>query len=144
MEFLSENASSILLIEKSIPSKKFYQRTNDSFFSSLELHYLNIKLKFKFTIPASVFSDSQIIIDEYPFFLKRLNEDTLSLVFQMKKSVLNNTSDTKTKISKESLCHKGFTAKVLIYTQPHSKHNTLTHNQWLITHPLQGGKVSPR
>ena len=144
MELLSETSNSIMLIEKNIPLIRFHQQTPDMFFSSLELHYLDIVLKFKFNIPSSVFTTSNVIIDECPFLLKRLDKDSLSLTFQLKKAVLNNSSSKETKITKEKVCHNGIIVKALIYTPPKSKKKSLTREQWLITHPLQGGKVSPR
>lgn len=144
MELLSENSNSILLIEKNIPLIKFHQQTPDMFFSSLELHYLDIVLKFKFNIPFSVFTTSNVIIDECPFLLKRIDKDYLSLTFQLKKAILNNSSNKETKITKEKVCNNGIIGKALIYTPPRSKNKSLTREQWLVTHPLQGGRVSPR
>ena len=144
MELVSENSNSIVLIEKSIPSTKFHLQAPDMFFSSLELHYLNITLKFKFNIPSSIFLDSKTIINEYPFLLKRQKNNTLSLAFELKKTALNNVSNKDTKISKEKLCYNGIIAKALIYTPPKAKKQSLTREQWLLTHPLQGGRVSPR
>lgn len=85
MELLSENSNSIMLIEKNIPVIKFHQQTPDMFFSSFELRYLDIVLKFKFNIPSSVFTTSKVIVDECPFLLKRIDTDSLSLTFQLKK-----------------------------------------------------------
>ena len=144
MELLSENSNSIMLIEKNIPSIKFHQQTPNMFFSSLELHYLDIVLKFKFNIPSSVFATSKVIIDECPFLFFFLDKDSLSLIFQLKKAVLNNSSSKETKITKEKVCHNSIIVKVLIYTPPKSKNKSLTREQWLVTHPLQGGRVSPR
>ena len=62
---------------------------------------------------------------------------------EIKKAALNNSSSKETKSTKEKVCHNGIIVKALIYTPPKSKKKSLTREQWLVTHPLQGGKVSP-
>ena len=79
-----------------------------------------------------------------PIFTETHRQRLSFAYIPVKKAILNNSSNKETKITKEKVCNNGIIGKALIYTPPRSKNKSLTREQWLVTHPLQGGRVSPR
>lgn len=142
MELLSETSTCLILIEKEISIKSFHQKSQDFYFISLELRYSKYKLKFKFTISANIYNLKNFHIEESPFLLKRY-ENNFSLIFQMKKQDLINSSKSEVKIVKSKVCHNDVLLKALIYIPaPHKR--SMTREEWLLRHPLQGGNWSPK
>lgn len=144
MECLFEDSKYILLIEKNISKNKFHQRTSDMLFSALEFPYGKCIIKIKITISRSMFDSSNIIIDEEPILLRCVSNDCLSLVLKVKKSDLVNESKKEIKHVKHSICHSDLIAKVFVSVPPADEKPSMTYSEWRVSHPLQGGSVSPR
>lgn len=146
MKSIQERRSAVLLLAEDIPSKKFHQKSEDMVFAKFDSFYQGIMLTFKFDIPISIFTNRETIIDKQPFLLRRQSNGDFALVYELKKSVLDEAySHNYEKIITSKVSSGSLVAKALIHLPAKRKpeKKSMSREEWLIRHPLQGGGFSP-
>lgn len=144
MQVISKDSKYIFLMEKLISIKKFQQDSEDTATLRMDSEYDRCKVKIIISVPLSVLKTEQFLFEEEPFVIRRVNKDSISLVLRVDKSDLSNSSKKEIKYIKYKSCRKGVFAKSVITVPPMEKKAYMSKEEWDITHPLQGGGISPR